>query len=402
MPKYDCQIRNSKGEITKAQIEASDLGQLATILSERNLVLVKASAVGESSFNLAKYFGGSVSQKDLMVFTVQLSTLIGASISLSEAMGILTDQTENPALKIILEAVLKDLRSGISFAKALKKHPKVFNSIYCNMIEAGEAGGILDTVLIRLATFAEADSKMRAKIKGAVTLPLVQLIMATGCVIFLLVKIFPNFTKMFKKMKAELPPITKLLIFLSDALRENYIIIAGGTIGIVGAVWYFSRTAYGASLIDKVLVTAPLVGNLVQKIAISRFSRTLSSLLSAGVAILSALKITGSVMGNKALESVVEQMAMGVQQGKGLAGAIKGNALFPPMVAKMMEVGENTGNLDKMLTKIADFYDLEVSELIETLTAAMTPILTVVMGGVIGGIALSVFMPLFSIVQQMK
>ncbi|MBF0543133.1 MAG: type II secretion system F family protein [Candidatus Riflebacteria bacterium] len=401
MPKYDCQIKNAKGEIIKTQVDATDMGQLATMLSEKGLILVKASVVGEGG-SFSKFFAPRITHKDLMVFTVQLSTLIGASISLAEAMGILTEQTENPSFKEVLENVLKDLRSGVSFGKALKKFPKVFNTIYCNMIEAGEAGGILDTVLIRLAQFAEADTKIRAKIKGAVTLPLIQLLMAFGCVIFLLVKIFPNFAKMFKKMKAELPAITKFLIFLSDSLIEQYLIILVGSGVIIGLAYYFSRTEYGSQLIDKFLVTAPLIGTITQKIAISRFTRTLSSLLSAGVAILTSLKITGSIMGNKALEAVVDQMAGGVQQGRGLTGAIKGNNLFPPMVVKMMEVGENTGNLDKMLTKVADFYDLEVNELIDTLTAAMTPILTVFMGVVIGAIALSVFMPLFSIVQQMK
>jgi len=401
MPKYDCEVKNAKGEVLKTQIEAESMQKLAGLLSEKGFYLVKATAVKEGG-SLSFGFGGSVSKKELMVFTVQLSTLITASIPLVDAVGILLDQTDNPTFKDVIEKIGKDLRSGINFSTSLRKHPKVFNNIFCNMVEAGETGGILDQVLAKLAQFAEADTKMRAKVKGALTMPVVQLVLAVGCVIFLLVKIFPNFTKMFKKMKAELPALTKFLIFLSDALRENYIICLGTTGGLIAGIYLFMKTELGERIIARLSITAPVVGNISKKIAIGRFARTFCALLTAGVPILNALKVTGSIMGNKLLEDVVAQMAIGVQQGQRIAATIKNNPLFPPMVQKMMEVGENSGNLDKMLEKVADFYDQETSEALEGLTAALTPILTVVMGVMIGGIALSVFMPLFSIVQQMK
>ncbi|OIP27526.1 hypothetical protein AUK22_05470 [bacterium CG2_30_54_10] len=401
MPKYDCEVKNAKGEILKTQLTADSLQKLSAALSDKGFYLIKATEVkAGGGFNFG--FGGSVSQKELMVFTVQLSTLVGSSIPLVEAVEIMGDQADNPFFKDVIDKIGKDLRGGISFSAGCRKFPKVFSNIFCNMIEAGEAGGMLDKVLARLALFAEADSKMRGKIKGALTMPVVQLVLAVGCVIFLLVKIFPNFTKMFKKMKAELPALTKTMIFLSDTLIENYIICLGVVVGTIVGIYALFQTEIGETMINHFMVRAPVVGTLTKKIAVGRFCRTFCSLLAAGVPILNALKITGSVMGNKLFERLIEEMATGVQGGKRLAATIKGSYLFPTMVQKMIEVGENSGNLEIMLEKAADFFDQEVAEALDGLTSALTPILTVFMGIMIGGIALSVFMPLFSIVQQMK
>lgn len=399
MPRFECQVKNAKGELIKTQLEAQDMAKLASLLSDKGFTLVKATEVkGGGGFSL---FGG-VSAKELLVFTVQLSTMVTASIPIIEAIGILGDQTENPYFKNVIGSLVRDLQSGTNLSVALKKHPKVFSRIYCNMVEAGEAGGILDQVLKKLAEFAEADAKMRGKIKGALTMPVVQMVLAVACVVFLLVKIFPNFTKMFTKMKAELPALTKFLIQCSDFLREQFVVATGLTFGGAAAIWAFTKTEIGENVVSWMSISLPIVGDITKKIAIGRFARTFSALQLAGVPILEALKITGSVMGNKKLESVIGEMAKGVQQGKGLTASLKGHTVFPTMVVKMMEIGENSGNLDKMLEKIADFYDQETAEALDGLTAAITPIMTVGMGVVIGTIALSVFMPLFSIVQQAK
>ncbi|HNV69920.1 MAG TPA: type II secretion system F family protein [Candidatus Ozemobacteraceae bacterium] len=400
MAKFDCEVKDSKGKVSKVQLEAESLQKLSALLSDKGYFLVKATEVKAAGFSFG--FGGSVSQKDLLVFTVQLSTLVGSAIPLVEAVGILADQTENLYFRSVLESVSKDLQSGKTFSSGLRKFPKVFNNIFCNMCEAGEAGGMLDQVLVRLATFAEADAKMRGKIKGALMMPVVQLVMAVGCVIFLLVKIFPNFTKMFKKMKVELPAITSALILASDTLLEHAMACAGAAVGGGVGIYLFIRTDAGQNLISWLSVTLPICGPITKKIAVSRFARTLCSMLAAGVPILQALKITQSVMGNRAMERVLDDMMISVQGGKGLVASIVNNPLFPRLVVKMMEVGENSGNLDKMLLKVADFYDQEVAEALDGLAGALTPILTVVMGIMIGGIALSVFMPLFSIVQKMK
>ena len=399
MPKYDCEVKDSKGEIIKTTLEAPNLQELANRLSDKGYYLVKAKeAKAAGGFSL----GGSVSKKDMMVFTVQLSTLVGAAIPLVEAVGILADQTQNMYFKNILNAIGKDLNSGQSFSVAIRKHPKVFDKIYCNMCEAGEAGGMLDQVLERLAAFAEADAEIRGKIKGALTMPVIQLVLAVLGVIFLLVKIFPNFSTMFKKMKVELPKITEIMMFASDTLLNNYVMVAGATVGIGVGMYLFFKTPLGGRIIAIVSLKGPIIGPLTQKIAVSRFSRTFCSLLGAGVPIMQALQITASVMGNPIMEEMIGNMSIGVQQGNTLASTLVKVDIFPPMVKKMIEVGENTGNLDVMLSKAADFYDREVKEALDGLTSAITPILTVVMGAVIGTIALSVFMPLFKMTEGMK
>lgn len=270
------------------------------------------------------------------------------------------------------------------------------------MCEAGEAGGMLDQVLQRLAQFAEADATIRGKIKGALTMPVIQLALAILGVIFLLVKIFPNFSSMFKKMKVELPKITEVMIMASDALLEHYFLVAAGALGIAALIFLGCKTAVGKKFIAIFSLKAPIIGPLTQKIAVSRFARTFCSLLGAGVPIMQALQITSSVMGNPIMEQMIAGMAIGVQQGNTLASTLVKVDVFPPMVKKMIEVGENSGNLDVMLSKAADFYDREVAEALDGLTAAITPLLTVGMGIIIGTIALSVFMPLFKMSSSMK
>ena len=400
MAKYDCEVKDSKGEILKTQLEAPNMQELAARLSDKGFYLVKATEVKKSSGK--SLFGGGVKAKEMMVFTTQLSTLVGAAIPLVEAVGIMADQTTNPYFKGVLEAVGRDLQSGVSFSVAIRKHPKVFDRIYCNMCEAGEAGGMLDQVLQRLAAFAESDAEIRGKIKGALMMPVIQLILAVLGVIFLLVKIFPNFAVMFKKMKTDLPKITEMMMFASDALIDHYMLCIAGALGIGAIVFLALKTKPGQHVVALFSLKAPIIGELTQKIAVSRFARTFCSLLGAGVPIMQALQITASVMGNPIMEKMIADMAIGVQQGNTLASTLVKVDVFPPMVKKMIEVGENSGNVDVMLSKAADFYDRDVKEALDGLTAAITPILTVVMGIIIGTIALSVFMPLFQMSASMK
>lgn len=401
MAKYECEVKDAKGDILKTQLEAPNLQELSNRLSDKGFYLVKASEIkAKRGFSFS--FGGSVKPKEMMVFTVQLSTLIGAAVPLVESVGIMADQTQNPYFKNVLEAVGRDLQSGVAFSVAIRKYPKVFSKIYCNMVEAGEAGGILDQVLARLAAFSESDANIRGKIKGAMMMPCMQLGMALLGVIFLLVKIFPNFAVMFKKMKTDLPPITEAMMVASNALIEHYILCASIAIGIIVGIILLTKTEMGQKVVATVSLKAPIIGNLTQKIAVSRFARTFCSLLGAGVPIMQALQITGSVMGNPIIEKMINECSIGVQQGNTLASQLNKVDVFPTMVKKMVEVGENSGNLDKMLSKAADFYDRDVAEALDGLTAALTPILTVVMGIIIGTIALSVFMPLMQMSTKMK
>lgn len=400
MPQYECEVRDANGEILKTTLEAPNLAELGNRLSDKNFTLLKASEVKQSGFSLI--LSKRVTAKELMVFTVQLSTLVGAAVPLVESVGILADQTQNPYFKKVLSSVESDLNSGQSFSSALRKFPKVFDRIYCNMCEAGEAGGMLDKVLDRLARFSEADAEIRGRIKSALMMPVIQLVMAIGGVIFLLVKIFPQFATMFKKMKMELPAITKAMIFASDMLIEHYVICICVAVGIFFIFLFLLKTKTGRYVYAQVTLRAPVVGELNQKIAVSRFSRTFCSLIGAGVSILQSLQITSTIMGNPLMEEMIENMAIGVQQGNTLASTLTKVTIFPNMVKKMIEVGENTGNLDVMLSKAADFYDREVKESLDGLSAALTPFLTVAMGGIIGTIALSVFMPMFQMSKGIK
>lgn len=399
MAKYDCEVKDAKGDILKTQLEAPNLQELTNRLSDKGFYLIKATEVKKKA---GFSFGGKVTAKEMMIFTTQLSTLVGAAIPLVESVGIMADQTTNPYFKGVLEAICRDLQSGVSFSAAIRKHPKVFDKIYCNMCEAGEAGGMLDQVLQRLAAFADADATIRGKIKGALMMPCIQLALAILGVIFLLVKIFPNFAVMFKKMKTDLPKITELMMLASDTLIKHYLICAAVVAGIGIIIYLALKTEVGRRVTALFTLKAPIIGTLTQKIAVSRFARTFCSLLGAGVPIMQSLQITASVMGNPILEKIILECSIGVQQGSTLASTLQKVDVFPPMVKKMIEVGENSGNLDVMLSKAADFYDRDVAEALDGLTAALTPILTVGMGIIIGTIALSVFMPLFKMSSSMK
>jgi type IV pilus assembly protein PilC len=401
MPKYECEVKSDMGEVLKTVLEAPNLVELSNRLAARNYTLIKAKEIKEGG-GFGLFFGGKVTKKELMLFTVQLSTLVGAAVPLVESVGILADQTQNKLFKSILNSVGADLQSGQSFSSAIRKHPKAFDRIYCNMCEAGEAGGMLDEVLERLAQFAEADDEIRGRIKGALLMPIIQLGMAILGVVFLLVKIFPNFSSMFKKMRMELPAITKGMIWASDTLIHNSTTVAFVAVAIVVIFFFLLKTNTGKVVLAHITLRGPIIGEISQKVAVSRFSRTFCALLGSGVSILEALQITASVMGNPLMEDMIENMAVGVQQGNTLASTLTRVKIFPAMVKKMIEVGENTGNLDVMLSKAADFYDREIKEALEGLSAALTPLLTVAMGIIIGGIALSVFMPLFQMSKGIR
>ncbi len=401
MAKYECEVKTDTGEVLNTVLEAPNLGELTNRLAARNYTLVRAKEI-KAGGGFGFGFGGSVSKKELMLFTVQLSTLVGAAVPLVESVGILSDQTQNKFFKNILDNVCSDLQSGQSFSSAIRKHPKAFDRIYCNMCEAGEAGGMLDEVLERLAMFAEADAEIRGRIKGALAMPVIQLGMAILGVVFLLVKIFPNFSTMFKKMRMELPAITKWMMLASDTLINNSTMVMAVAGGIVAIIFFLLKTNAGKVVLAHVTLRGPIIGEIAQKVAVSRFARTFCALLGAGVSILEALQITASVMGNPLMEDMIENMALGVQQGNTLASTLTRVKIFPGMVKKMIEVGENTGNLDVMLSKAADFYDRELKEALDGLSAALTPLLTVAMGIIIGGIALSVFMPLFQMSKGIR
>ncbi|MFC1743023.1 type II secretion system F family protein [Candidatus Riflebacteria bacterium] len=403
MPSYECQLRTTDGSTIKTVLQAPDMSALKKRLQEEGYQLVSAKAKAEG-FSLKAYLAkyAKIKQKDLMVFTVQLSTLVGANVPLIESVQALADQTENPKMKEVLQKVMKKLRGGGSLSDALEEHPLVFSNIFCNMVKAGEKGGILDKVLERLAGFAEADSKMRSKIKSTLTFPALTISFAILGVVFLVTVVFPKFLKLFKKMKVQLPAPTRFLIWLSNFLKTQYIKIFLGIAAIVGAYKALTSTKKGKRVVDLVLLNAPLFGPLAKKIAVGRFARTFSSLISAGVTIIEALAVTEKVMGNIVLEEVISDMRANITRGMGLAKPLMNHPIFPTLVVKMMDIGEQTGNLDVMLEKVGDFYDSEVEDELAGLTSAIEPVVIVFMGGAIMFIALSVFLPLFNMISKMN
>jgi type IV pilus assembly protein PilC len=348
-------------------------------------------------------FGGGVKDKDIVVFTRQFATMIDAGLPLVQALDILSSQVENKVLSNTLQQVKADVESGATYADALKKHPRVFTELYVNMVAAGEAGGILDTILNRLATYIEKAMKLKKKVKGAMVYPAVVTTIAILVIAIIMIFVIPTFAKMFTTLGGTLPMPTQIVINLS-----NFIAGIGGLmvlIAIVGIVVFIAqvrRTEKGKHVIDKLLLRLPIFGMLLNKVAVAKFTRTLGTLVSSGVPILDGLEITAKTSGNKVIEYAIMDVRKGVVSGKTLAEPITKAKVFPPMVTHMIAVGESTGALDAMLSKIADFYDDEVDVAVSNLTAMMEPLLMVFLGGAVGFIVISMYLPIFRLITLIK
>jgi type IV pilus assembly protein PilC len=348
-------------------------------------------------------FGGGVKDKDIVIFTRQFATMIDAGLPLVQALDILSTQVENKVLSNTLQQVKADVESGATYADALKKHPRVFTELYVNMVAAGEAGGILDTILNRLATYIEKAMKLKKKVKGAMVYPAVVTTIAILVIAIIMIFVIPTFARMFTTLGGTLPLPTRIVINLS-----NFIAGIGGLMAliVIVAVIVFiiqvRRTEKGKHVIDKLLLRLPIFGMLLNKVAVAKFTRTLGTLVSSGVPILDGLEITAKTSGNKVIEYAIMDVRKGVVSGKTLAEPITKAGVFPPMVTHMIAVGESTGALDAMLSKIADFYDDEVDAAVSNLTAMMEPLLMVFLGGAVGFIVISMYLPIFRLITLIK
>jgi type IV pilus assembly protein PilC len=348
-------------------------------------------------------FGSGVKDKDIVIFTRQFATMIDAGLPLVQALDILSSQVENKVLSNTLQQVKADVESGATYADALRKHPRVFTELYVNMVAAGEAGGILDTILNRLATYIEKAMKLKKKVKGAMVYPAVVTTIAILVIAVIMIFVIPTFAKMFITLGGTLPLPTLIVISLS-----NFIAGIGGLmvlIAIVAVIVFVSqvrRTEKGKHVIDKLLLRLPIFGVLLNKVAVAKFTRTLGTLVSSGVPILDGLEITAKTSGNKVIEYAIMDVRKGVVGGKTLAEPITKAKVFPPMVTHMIAVGESTGALDAMLSKIADFYDDEVDAAVSNLTAMMEPLLMVFLGGAVGFIVISMYLPIFRLITLIK
>jgi type IV pilus assembly protein PilC len=397
-------VRDRTGKLQSGTLEAETSAVVATKLRGMGLapVSITESNVGMKRELKIPGFGGSVKLKDLAIFSRQFATMINSGLSLLRALTILCDQTDNKKLTEVLRAVRGDIESGMSLSGAMSKHPAVFPLLMVNMTKAGEVGGFLDSVMLQIAENYEADVKLKGKIKSAMTYPTVVFIIAIIAVIGMLLFIVPIFAKLFKDLGGTLPAPTRVLVFLSAALKFSAPFLVVGIIVFL-VVWKrIRREAYVRNVVDPMKLKAPVFGKLFQKIALSRFARNLGTMMSSGVPILQSLDIVADTTGNVVLARAVRDVQESVRSGESLSKPLENHKVFPPMVVQMMAVGEDTGALDTMLGKIAEFYDQEVEATAEALTALIEPLMIAFLGGIIGAMIVALYMPIFKIFDLIK
>jgi type IV pilus assembly protein PilC len=404
MPSFAYQAKDATGKTVNGVIEAENERVLRAKLREMNYYVTGITQKSSSVMNadlgavLGKFKG--VGEQSLVVFSRQFATMINAGLAMVRCLDVLGVQTEDSQLKPIIVAVRREVEGGSTLAAALGKFPKVFSPLFVNMVRAGELGGILDDVLNRLAGFLEKDFNLKKKVKAAMTYPTVILSMAILIVFFLVTFILPTFVDMFTQMNMKLPLPTLILITFTKGARDPYIVIPA-VIGIVVLLFLFNRyvsTQVGRRQFDAFKLKLPVFGMLIRKVAISRFCRTLGTLLQSGVPIMQALEIVGKASGNEVVAETVSKVRDSVREGESIAVPLQLSGMFPPLVTQMVSVGEETGNLDGMLSKIADFYDTEVDYMLSSLTSLLEPLMILGMGFVVGFIVISVFLPLYQII----
>jgi type IV pilus assembly protein PilC len=397
MPIYVWKGKNSFGEKRKGEIEAVDEVGARTQLRRLRIDNPSIKIKPKDIFEQVKLFKPKVTGKDLVIFTRQLSTMIDAGLPLVQCLQILGKQQSNPTFKSVLTAIQNDVETGTTLADSMRKHPKVFDGLYSNMIEAGELGGILDTILSRLASFKEKAMALQKKIKGAMTYPAICLGISLVILVVILVFVVPVFDKMFKDFGSTLPAPTQIVINLSNFFKSNIIFIIIAAVVLSWIVKKIYNTDKGRLKMDNMILWSPIIGPLVRKVAVAKFTRTLSTLLQSGVPILDSLQVVARTSGNKIIERAVIRVAASISEGRPIAEPLEESGVFPNMVVQMINVGESVGALDTMLEKIADFYDEEVDQAVENLTAMIEPFMMVFLGGMIGGLVVAMYLPIFKI-----
>jgi len=401
MPVFQYTARTLKGELQSGEVDLPTRDDVIAHLRKNRMVVVQVRAAPKA-FKLSFTFGGGIKTRDLVVMTRQFATMINAGLPLVQALDILAKQTENKSLAEITKSVVYDVESGHTLADALRKHPKAFSDLYVNMVAAGEAGGILDTILVRLSEFLEKNDAIIRKVKGAMIYPAVIMSVAAIAIAVLLIFVIPTFQNMFASVNLELPLPTRIVIGMSSILTHYWWAIIGAIGAFVFLLTRWYKTAPGRLQIDKLLLRLPVLGDVIRKSAVSRFTRTLGTLISSGVSILDGLEITARTAGNMVIHNAVMESRASIAGGETIAGPLQKSNVFPPMVISMIAVGEQTGGLDEMLSKIADFYDDEVDAAVSALLALMEPIMIVVLGVIVGGMVVAMYLPIFDMVNAVQ
>jgi type IV pilus assembly protein PilC len=402
MPMYEYTARNTaNGQIQKGQLDVASQADVSNYLRKNRLMLV---SVREAPKQIKFTMPGAqrIKTRDIVIFTRQFATMINAGLPLVQSLTILAQQTENKALAEITRAVVYDVESGNTLADAFSKHPRAFTDLYVNMVAAGEAGGILDTILLRLATFLEKSDALMRKVKGALVYPGVIMTVAGIAIAILLIFVIPVFQSMFSSVNMELPLPTRIVIMLSDLLIGYWWAILLAIGAVIFAIRRYYGTLSGRRNIDSLLLRSPVLGDLLRKSAVSRFTRTLGTLISSGVSILEGLEITAKTAGNMVIHDAVMASRQSIAGGETIAAPLAKSKVFPPMVISMIAVGEQTGGLDEMLTKIADFYDEEVDVAVGALLSLMEPMMIVVLGVVVGGMVVAMYLPIFDMMNTVQ
>ena len=399
MPVFEYKGKTVTGSPIEGELKAKDRAELERIL-RRNKVLVDKISRKPSQINIK--FGSGIKKVHISRFTRQFATMIGAGLPMVQCLDILSKQMDSPEFRRIIAEIKDSVSSGSTLSEAMKKHTKAFDDLYVNMVEAGEMGGALDTILVRLAGYREKADSLARKIKGAMVYPAVVSVVAIGATVAMLTFIVPVFAKMFSGLGAELPGPTQMVLNLSQLLQRFYPIILGAIVAGFIALRLTLKNDQGRLYFDKFMLKSPMFGDLIRKAAVARFTRTLGTLIQSGVTILDALEITAKTAGNRVLQVAIKKSVISIAEGDTITSPLKESGVFPPMVIQMISVGEKTGGLDEMLSKIADFYDEEVDAAVSALTGLIEPVVIVVMGAVIGGILIAMYLPMFDIIGKIN
>jgi type IV pilus assembly protein PilC len=393
--------RTTAGEIQTGELTFDSQDEVLAALRKKRIIITSVrEKPRDLKFTLPK-IGSGVSTRDLAIFTRQFATMINAGLPLVQCLDILSKQTEKEDFRAVIAQTMRDVEAGTTLAEALakKENNKVFDELFVNMVEAGEAGGILDDILQRLATFIEKAEALKRKIQGAMVYPAVVMTVACLATAFMLIFIIPTFARMFTAFGGDLPLPTKIVMGLSSFLRSYWWVMLGGIVGSIVMIRRYYTTEQGHMQIDKLLLRVPVLGDVIRKGAVARFTRTLGTLISSGVPILTGLEITARTAGNRVVQEAIMAARASIREGETISAPLKQSNVFPPMVVQMISVGEETGALDDMLTRIADFYDSEVDTAVDALTSLIEPVMIVFMGAVVGGMVIAMYLPMFKLIN---
>jgi type IV pilus assembly protein PilC len=395
MPVFIWEGKNRKNETIKGELEAAGEEAVRAHLARLKLVPVKIKKKPKDLLENVSWAQPGVTETDVILFCRQFSTMLDAGLPIIQCLDILQQQQENKRFKKILKDVKESVEGGQTFAEALKKYPRQFDDLFVNMVAAGEASGVLDTILKRLSTYLEKAAKLKKRIKGAMVYPAITFLVAIVVVGVIMVFVIPVFEQMFSDFGGQLPAPTQIVVNLSRMIRANILYLLGAVALAVFALRRVRKTEKGRAAIDRYLLTVPVFGPLLRRVAVAKFSRTLGTMLTSGVSILDALDIVAKTSGNKTVETAIYRVRQGIAEGRTMSEPLAESGVFPAMVCQMIAVGESTGALDTMLIKIADFYDEEVDQAVENLTAAIEPVMMIFMGVIIGGLVVSMYLPIF-------